>query len=223
MIDYTLIRSKRKTVAIHVRDGAVEVRAPLNLPKRDIDSFVASKETWINGKLAISREQVERRSSFALDYGSTVTLRGAEHPIAARDGTVAGFDGEVFYTPPGFNPEQIKSTCVEIYRLIAKALINARLSDYAPLMNATPAAVKINGAKSRWGSCSSKGNLNFSWRLIMADDSVIDYVVVHELAHLTEMNHSARFWAVVAGVLPDYRERRARLRELQSKLGSEDW
>jgi len=75
----------------------------------------------------------------------------------------------------------------------------------------------------RWGSCSSRGSLNFSWRIMMADDAVIDYVVVHELAHLVEMNHSPRFWAVVAGVLPDYSKRRARLRLLNKKLEGEDW
>ncbi|MDR2568929.1 MAG: M48 family metallopeptidase, partial [Oscillospiraceae bacterium] len=74
-----------------------------------------------------------------------------------------------------------------------------------------------------WGSCSAKKSLNFSWRLIMADEDVIDYVVVHELAHLIEMNHSVRFWAVVERVLPDYRERQKWLRELQRKLNVEDW
>jgi hypothetical protein len=90
-------------------------------------------------------------------------------------------------------------------------------------MSVTPIAVKINSAKTRWGSCSNKKSLNFSWRLIMADDDVIDYVVVHELAHLREMNHSPRFWAVVEAVLPDYRERKLKLRALQAKLNREDW
>jgi len=94
---------------------------------------------------------------------------------------------------------------------------------YAGLMSASPTAVKINGAKTRWGSCSAKKSLNFSWRLVMADDSVIDYVVVHELAHITEMNHSARFWAIVAGVLPDYKERQKQLKALQKRLNAEDW
>ncbi|MCL2342290.1 MAG: M48 family metallopeptidase, partial [Firmicutes bacterium] len=94
---------------------------------------------------------------------------------------------------------------------------------FAEQMGLKPRAVKINSAKTRWGSCSALKNLNFSWRLAMADDGVIDYVVVHELAHLREMNHSARFWAIVAGVLPDYRERQKRLKALQKRLGNEDW
>ena len=92
-----------------------------------------------------------------------------------------------------------------------------------PKKKVSPAAVKINEAKGRWGSCSSKKSLNFSWRLMMAGESVIDYVVVHELAHLKEMNHSPRFWAEVGRVLPDYPGRRAKLKELQKLLSVEDW
>ena len=90
-------------------------------------------------------------------------------------------------------------------------------------MNVTPIAVKVNSAKTRWGSCSGRNSINFSWRLIMADDDVIDYVIVHELAHIKEHNHSDRFWAVVASVLPDYKMRQAKLKILQKKLASEDW
>ena len=90
-------------------------------------------------------------------------------------------------------------------------------------MEVAPSAVGITAAKTRWGSCSARRSINFSWRLAFADDAVIDYVVVHALAHITEMNHSARFWAIVAAVLPDYRERRERLKILQRRLVAENW
>jgi hypothetical protein len=109
------------------------------------------------------------------------------------------------------------------YTLAAKAHLPERAAYYAAQMGVTPAAVKVNGAKTRWGSCSSKGSLNFSWRLMMADDGVVDYLVVHELAHLKEMNHSPRFWAIVQNVLPDYKERQKRLRALQKRLMVESW
>jgi predicted metal-dependent hydrolase len=82
-IDYTLIRSKRKTAALYIRGGGVEVRAPAKMPKRDIDKFVASKEKWIADKLQRAREQAEYREAFSLDYGDTVTYRGKPYPIAA--------------------------------------------------------------------------------------------------------------------------------------------
>ena len=90
-------------------------------------------------------------------------------------------------------------------------------------MAVKPAAVKINGAQTRWGSCSARRSVNFSWRLILAEDNLVDYVIVHELAHLKELNHSPRFWALVAAYVPDYQIRRARLRELQKKFNREDW
>jgi len=227
MIEYTLTRSKRKTIALYVKNGGVEVRVPFRASKRDIDRFVVSKEKWIRDKLAASNERQARRESFALTYGDCVAYRGRQYPIVVKDGNRVGFDGERFYMPPGLTPEQIEASCVQIYRLLAKHDLTEKAFDFAQRMSdarrVVPAAVKINGAKTRWGSCSAKKSLNFSWRLIMADDDVIDYVVVHELAHITEMNHSARFWAVVEGVMPDYRERKAKLKAFQQKLSAEDW
>jgi len=220
---YTLTRSKRKTCAIYVRDGAVEVRAPLGMPKPEIDRFVASKERWITEKLAASASRMERRAAFLLDYGGTVRYRGGDCPLVARPGSRVGLSAEGFYLPPGLPPEGIKQACIRIYRLCAKAVLTERVSVFAEVVGASPAAVRINGAQSRWGSCSGKKNLNFSWRLMMAADPVIDYVVVHELAHLKEMNHSAGFWKIVERVLPDYKERQKQLRELQIQLRAEDW
>ena len=223
MINYILIRSKRKTMALYVRKGVVEVRAPLRIAKREIDNFVLSKEDWINERLTQSFERINKRKNFALQYGDMLTYRGYQYPIAAKDGDRIGFDNEKFYFPAGLTSEEIKHSCIEIYKHLAKRTIEARVISFAEKMSVEPANIKINSAKTRWGSCSAKKSLNFSWRLIMADDEVIDYVVVHELAHIIELNHSARFWAIVENVLPDYRKRRAKLRKLQEKFSVEDW
>jgi len=223
MTGYTLTRSRRRTVAIHLLDGQVEVRAPLRLPKRDIDQFVASKELWIRKRLANWQELSARRAAFTLNYGAAVMFRGAVYPLAEKAGTRAGFDGQAFFLPPGLTPEQLKSIIPQIYRSLAKRFLNERVAHFSGRLSLTPAAVRINGAKTRWGSCSIGQSLNFSWRLVLAEDDVIDYVVVHELAHLTEMNHSPRFWAIVEGVFPDHRERRKRLGALQRRLNAEGW
>jgi len=150
-MEYTLICSKRRTMAIHIkRDMTLEVRAPLKTPKA-------------------------------------------------------------------------KRVMIQVYRSVAKKILANKVDGYARRMGVTPAAVKVNNAKTRWGSCSSKNSINFSWRLVMADDDVIDYVVVHELAHIREHNHSERFWRVVASALPDYERRRKKLKEFQRKLANEDW
>ena len=177
LMDYTLIRSNRKTMAIYIRPGGlVELRAPLHCPKRDIDRFVASKAKWIKEKRAL------------------VLGRAQQH-----------------------RPEPDPALEAAL-RARAKEILPLRVTYYAKLMGVTPAQVKITGAKTRWGSCSARGNLNFSWRLMLAGEDEIDYVVVHELAHLREMNHSPRFWAVVEAAMPDYKQRRLRLKQLQAAL-----
>jgi len=115
--------------------------------------------------------------------------------------------------------QQRQANCVELTpalekqcRKQAKAMLPGRVAHFAAVMGVRPTAMRITSAQTRWGSCSSRGSVNFSWRLMLCDDDVIDYVVVHELAHLREMNHSPCFWAIVAQVLPDYKRRKEKLR-----------
>jgi len=189
----------------------------------EIDRFVASKEKWIKSRLVRTQEQAVQRENFNLDYGDMILYRGKLYPIAQKADNRAVFVDETFYVPQDLSPDEIKAACVRIYKKLAKQDINEKVQYYSGRLSAKPTAVKINSAKTRWGSCSAKKSLNFSWRLIMADDDVIDYVVVHELAHTIELNHSKRFWSIVSGVLPDYKERQKKLKELQRKLLGENW
>ena len=223
MIEYTLTRSKRKTLALYIRDGKVEVRAPLKMPMKNIEKFISTKEKWINDKVKKTIEQAQQREDFTLSYGDTVVYRGDVYPIIAKAVNSIGFDGTGFYIPPGYSPEEIKQACVRIYRMLAKRDLNEKVNEFSTMMSVSPSTVKINSANTRWGSCSAKKSINFSWRLIMADDDVIDYVVVHELAHIIELNHSDKFWSVVENILPDYKIRQKRLRDLQKRLNCEDW
>ncbi|MCL1788300.1 MAG: M48 family metallopeptidase, partial [Defluviitaleaceae bacterium] len=212
MTTYTLTRSRRKTLALHIKNGALEVRAPYHCPQHEIDRFIASKEKWITDKLATSQQRTANKAAFTLNYGDEILFLGALYPIVAKPGHRAGFDGKCFYMPPHLTPAQIKEVCIKTYRRLAKTHLTALVEQVAPQMGVSPAAVKINGAKTRWGSCSSRKSINFSWRLVMGGGDVVEYVVVHELAHLLEMNHSPAFWAVVEGVLPDYKQRQKRLK-----------
>jgi predicted metal-dependent hydrolase len=221
---YSLLRSKRKTLALQIKAGELIVRAPLKLPKSDIDKFIASKESWIADKLAQSKEKLEQQKAFSLTYGDKLLFRGQELTIeAGRANSKPGIDGNTIYLPPDLNSDKIRDACKRLCRRLAKEHISKRVELISHHMGVTPSAIKITSARTRWGSCSSKKSINFSWLLIMADDDAIDYVIVHELAHITEMNHSKRFWAIVEKVLPDYRLRKARLKELQKRLIAENW
>ena len=225
MIEYTLKRSKRKTIAIYVRDGAVEVRAPKTAPMRNINNFVIQKEKWILEKLEQLREQSSQRDSFSLNYGDYIMYRGHLYPIREVPAKkYQGFDNMSFNIVSNQSSEQIKAKCIEIYRTLARNYVSERMLHFAHYMSISSDRInlRINNAKSRWGSCSLRG-INIAWRIIMADDDVIDYLVVHELAHMYEMNHGANFWNIVERMLPDYKIRRAKLRELQRKQDREDW
>ena len=226
MIDYKLVYCNRKTVGIYIRDRDevyVEVRAPLNMPKKEVDRVVASKKKWISEHIDKTLTRANRRNNFTLTYGDSVTYMGKKYPIKAKDGDRIGFDYESFYIPPDLSDREVKDACVAIYRLLAKKDLTKKTFDFGAQMSVTPNAVKINSANRRWGSCSSQKRINFSWRLIMADEDVIDYVVVHELAHIKELNHSERFWSIVGSVLPDYKKLQRKLKELQKRLNEEDW
>jgi predicted metal-dependent hydrolase len=223
-IDYTLVRSRRKTMAIYItKDAGVEVRAPLKTPKSEADRFVAAKEDWIMTNLAARRDRLSDKAAFTLNCGDMIAFCGKAYPIRAQNDYRAGFDGECFYIPADLPQAHLKQVIVRVYKLLAKRILTAKTVEYAKRMNVMPASVKISSAKTRWGSCSIRKNINFSWRLMMADEDVIDYVVVHELAHIKELNHSSRFWAAVAEILPDYAERKQKLKILQEKLSREDW
>ena len=170
--EYTLIRSKRKSLSIQIRtDGQVIVRAPLRLAQYKIDAFVREHRDWIKRNMSKVEQYQEER-------------------VEITD----------------------RQRAEGIYR--AKEIFPERTAYFASRMGVTYGRITIREQKTRWGSCSSVGNLNFNWKLVLMPPEVLDYVVVHELAHRKEMNHSARFWRVVEEELPDYRERREKLRVL---------
>jgi len=196
------------------------------MPKYAIDEFVASKEKWIIKNLTKSRQQKNMREDFDLNYGDTVYFMSEPYIITGNDelsGLYPFGDNNELYIPSGMAPEQIKHACMKIYRETALDYLVTRTNEFAKLMSAAVCNVKINNAKSRWGSCSADRNISYSWRLIMADEDTVDYVIVHELAHITEMNHSKRFWAIVERFIPDYKKCKKRLKELQAKLTCENW
>ena len=163
-MEYTVKYSKRKTVSIQVKDGAVIVHSPIGVSEDRLSAMVNSHREWVEKQLARQEQKKEK------------------------------------YPEP---------TPVEERKLRAEArvVLKAKLDYFSKIMGLKYGRLTISGAKTRFGSCSSKGNISFSFRLMMYPEEAIDYVVVHELAHLLEMNHSPRFYAVVARVLPDYKQR----------------
>lgn len=222
---YELIRSRRKTLALEVaEDGRLLARAPLRLPQRDIDRFVAQKAAWIAGRQAEAAERRRKRAAFVLRPGTAVRFRGRELPLAS--GGEEGFDGGTLWLPETVwqgGEAAVRAALAGWYRRQAEQELPPLAAQYAERTGWQPASVGITGARTRWGSCSGTNRIHFSWRLLMAPEEAIAYVVVHELAHTVEHHHSPRFWALVASVLPDWQERRGRLRETERLLREEGW
>lgn len=165
LFDYTLIRSKRKSVAIQVdADCNITVRAPLRVSQNEIDKILQEKKSWLERTIISQREKRKEIKEYS--------------------------------------EEDIK-----LLRKKAKEIIPQKVQEYANIMQVYPSSVKINSAKKRYGSCSGTNNLNFSLYLMDKDEKFIDYVVVHELAHIKHHNHSKDFYKFIEQFLPDYKER----------------
>jgi len=108
-------------------------------------------------------ERSVKSENFSLTYGDTVTYRGKSVTIAAKEGDRVGFDGENFYMPPNLSAEQVKAACVQIYKMVAKKDLTEKVLNFAKQMSVMPISVKINSAKTRWGSCSGRKSINFSF------------------------------------------------------------
>jgi len=223
-MEYKLSRSRRKTIAIHIFDGVVDVRAPLKMPLKDIENFISIKKKWINKHLSRTGLQKQERDDFKVDYGDTVFITGK--PCVIKESLFSlqlmPYENEL-HIKYGKTPDEIKSECIKSYKTLAKGYLIPKTIEYANRMGLEKPFIKINSAKSRWGSCTSNKTINYSWRLIMADEEAIDYVIIHELVHLIEMNHSKRFWSVVEKFSPQYKECKKRLKDLQLKLSGENW
>ena len=215
---YILKRSQRRTVALQVLpDGEVLVRAPLGLSKDFIDGFVETKQDWIAEKRKLMEERREAIRSF--DYRA-VRLFGQIYPVLQGREKAVQFDGKRFLVPQGAD---VKKALVQWYKATAKEVFQKRVEVFQQRMGVEAKSVKVSSAKTRWGSCSAEGNLNFSWKLLFAEGKTVDYVVVHELAHRKHMDHSDAFWATVARFMPDYEVERAKLRALKEIVVKEGW
>ena len=173
-MNITIIRSKRKTVALQIRDiDDIIVRAPNRMPRADIQKFVDSHMDWIQKNL----EKMKKAKEATDDI----------EPLSEK----------------------------EVRELADRAckVISERVKHFAPIVGVTYGRITIKNQKTRWGSCSTKGNLNFNVALMLVPPEVLDYVVVHELCHRLEMNHSPRFWNEVGKVIPDYKKHEKWLKE----------
>ncbi len=219
-LTYQLVRSKKrkKTLSLTVKPGGmVVIQAPYPVPRAEIDGFFQRKLPWIRQKMATLARQVHREmpGGEALAAGDQALLLGVPYPVIINginlNGGNLSFDGSRFILSPCAAASG-KDSLRSWYQQTASSFLPDRVSVYEEIMGCNSRSVRISRARSRWGSCSADNRIALSWRLMMAPPAVIDYVVVHELAHIREKNHSPRFWSLVGNICPDYRNQRRWLR-----------
>lgn len=215
-IEYTLRRSERKTASVYVeRDGEVSVFVPQELSDNQVEELLEGKRKWIYRNQAewndlnaarVQREYVNGEGFLYL--GRTYRLKlvdGQESRLVLRDGHFCLLS-ENGSAP---NPD---AAFKDFYREKGKVRISDRVTFFEERMGVESKSVKIMELKNRWASCTADGNLNFNWKCMMAPPTVLDYIVVHELAHLICPNHTKAFWNEVDKVMPDYGDRKEWLR-----------
>ena len=228
VVRYTVVRSARrkKTVTITLdRDRHVVVAAPLKTRNADIEAIVRKRAGWILRKL---HEEDSRPQPRQLVSGESLYYLGRTVPLHVQ--TTDGLTPSVNLEDRTFRIEcpeylegeerrtALREALMRWYWGRADETIRQSVELWQPRAGRKPARISLGDQKSLWGSCSSKGSLRFNWRIVMAPLALIDYVVVHELCHLVVANHSDRFWEQVARVMPDYSQRRLKLRKLEPML-----
>ncbi len=230
-IGFLLKRSRRRSIGFAVGAEGLAVSAPKWVALRDIDAAVREKQGWILAKLEEQRRREKAAAAGRIVWGDGATLLYLGAPVRVTLGACPGLaSGEVRLeeTPssavgrgatrrlhvglaPGVAPERLRDLVQSWLQREAGRVFEARSAHFAERLGVRVTRLSLSSAKTRWGSANAGGAIRLHWRLIQYPLATIDYVVAHELAHLREMNHGPRFWAVVGSVVPDYESARRQL------------
>lgn len=221
VIPYTLVKSsRRRTIAVQIGTGGkMTVRCPYFVSKGMVDGFLREKQNWIYKHYT---EAVRKATEAGLadfdnsgfgnsEFGNFGFGTGKHNNGMGNSGTSENNANDTNFHSP--IPAKEDPALVNKHKKYARKIFEARVAYFQQFTGGKYTSITIRDQKTRWGSCSGRGTLSFNWRLILAPPEILDYVVVHELCHLTHMNHSKEFWALVGSVIPDYKMKRKWLKE----------
>ncbi len=217
-LSYVLTRSRRRSVGLTIDGAALRVTAPHSSSISAIEGVIRAKASWIQKKI-----NEQRVYSVGLNWqeGSTVPVLGRPLVLRLRaDADVVGIVGIAedefeIDLPPHASAQQIKDRAQAWLQQYAKVFFAQKLKALLALHDLAMAGFELTAARTYWGVCTTDRRIRLNWRLIHLPENLIDYVIAHEVAHLSEMNHSARFWQVVARLNPHYIEHRAALKKIR--------
>lgn len=230
-LQYTVKYANRTTIGIHITEEAkVEIRAPYGTDEATIRRVLNEKREWIRKAVekVVDRNHEKALPSDRYFDGALFPLHGGAVELHVKEVEGSGITTVALHPDyrqnilsirgSNMTPERVQAAVNNWGRKYAKAYLAARVDKFAQRIGVTYNHLTIRETKTRWGSCSSDGNLNLHWKLILLTERLSDYVIVHELCHRIELNHSKEFWAQVEKVLPDYKERRKGLKDIEQRI-----
>lgn len=207
-------RSERyRRITLSILDDRVRISAPKNLSAKQMKDLLSAKQEWIL-KHWLARREMQKRPLRQYIDGELFPYRGQVLELSIRSQAhptiQVSLEGQMlvvflpYNLPNDGRLTNVQDAVMAWYKVQARRVFKSKLDQHAKRMQVTYHDFRLKDQKTRWGSCSSKGNLNLNWRLIMAPEEGIDYLIIHELAHLTHLNHSERFWQRVAMFMPEF-------------------
>ena len=201
-------RARRISLRISQLDGRVTLTLPKGVPEREALDFAESKGAWIRDHLA------KQPGAQVVEFGSEVSIEGVMRQVTPVAGRRVILTTDTVGVPGDAPAARLRGFLIQL----ARERLVAASDRYADALGRRYSRITLRDTRSRWGSCSAEGALMYSWRLILAEPAILDYVAAHEVAHLQEMNHSADFWAVVEDLYGNYRTARSWLRDQGNAL-----
>lgn len=202
-------RARRITLRVSARDGGVTLTLPQRLPGAEAMAFLNSRRDWLERALA----RIEH--PLPVDFGAALPVEGRALLLTPAPVRRPVIEGDSLLLPAA---RPAAASAVAFLRTLAQARLTQASDGHAARLGRGVRAIALRDTRSRWGSCTHDGRLMYSWRLAMAPPEVLDYVAAHEVAHLAHMDHSPRFWAVVAQLCPGHLRHRAWLRANSAAL-----
>lgn len=207
-------RARRMSLRVGRSDGRVSLSMPSRMPLSEARHFVAQQADWI------ARHVAAAPPPRIVAVGAVLPVLGRDVGVIAGAGRSARFTGDAISVADDARAgPRVKA----LFQTMARTHLAEAVDRHAEALGRRPTKLTLRDTRSRWGSCSSRGELMFSWRLVMAPQQVLDYVAAHEVAHLVHMDHSPRFWDQVAALMPDYGPRRDWLRRKGAALHAVDF
>lgn len=220
---FETIRTDRvKSASIDVEDNLVKVTVPKNLSDERIEELIKGRTLWIKQKLALQATAIISKPKEYVD-GEAFAYLGRNYRLKCVNGTEESVKLRSGYlnvtTKNGKrNSEHIKAAIEQWYRTKALSRLVDKTKRYSAILKVEPTSINLKDYKAMWGSCSPKGVVSYNWKIILAPHKIVDYIVVHELCHLIEPNHSSKYWKQVRSVIPDYENSKEWLKNNGSSL-----